>query len=212
MKVLTFEKSASADHQWLKCSMPYFPISGAFDGVTGLFPDSSGRSARATSLTSSDPFNPLGHSTCCLIPMSQRSAFTADLFFSIQPLIAAKPLFSVGLPSAQCDGPRSPSPPLPRDRYHALPLRVVLPKRAQAADAPVPLSTGRIEAASRHTRIASVYGFSVVSTSRRGRGAMRGTSEIVDGAPGDAPLGGSMFATVIWEGINQSRSVHFYFF
>jgi hypothetical protein len=87
----------------------------------------------------SDSFNPLGHSPCCLIPTIQRSAFTADLFFSIQPLIAADSSFRVGLPSAQCDGPRSPSPPLPRDRCHALPLRVVLPKRAQAGDGPAPL-------------------------------------------------------------------------
>jgi hypothetical protein len=64
MKVLTFEKSASTDHQWLKWSMPSSPISGAFDGVTGLFTDSSGLSSRATSLTSSDPFNPLGHPPC----------------------------------------------------------------------------------------------------------------------------------------------------
>jgi hypothetical protein len=115
MRVLAFEKSASTDHQWLKCSITFFPISGAFDGVTGLFPDSSGRSPRATSLTSSDPFNPLGHSTCCLIPTIQRSAFTGDLFFSIQPLIADNSSFRVGLPSSRCDGPRSPSPPLPRD-------------------------------------------------------------------------------------------------
>jgi hypothetical protein len=99
--------------------MPFFPISGAFDGVTGLFTDSSGRSSRATSLTSSDPFDPLGHFPCCLIPMIQRSTFTADLFFNIQPLIAAKSSFRVGSPSAQCDAPRSPSPPLPRDRCHA---------------------------------------------------------------------------------------------
>jgi hypothetical protein len=76
MKVLTFEKSASNDHQWLKCPMPSAPIIGAFDGVTGLFTDSSGRYSRATSLTSSDPFNPRGHSPCCLIPTIQRSTFT----------------------------------------------------------------------------------------------------------------------------------------
>jgi hypothetical protein len=122
--------------------MPFFPISGAFDGVTRLFPDSSGRSLRATSLTSPtspDPFNPLGYSSCCLIPTIQRSTFTADLFFSIQPLIAAKASFRVGSPSAQCDAPRSPSPPLPRVRCRALPTRVDLPKRAQAANGPAPL-------------------------------------------------------------------------
>ena len=140
MKVLTSEKSASTDHAWLKCLMPSFPINGAFDGVTGLFPDSSERSSRSTSLTSSDPFNPLGHSTCCLIPTIQRSTFTADLFFNIQPLIAADSSFRVGLQLAQCDGPRSPSPPLPRDRCHALPLRVLLSKPAQAAGGPVLLT------------------------------------------------------------------------
>jgi hypothetical protein len=61
MKVLTFEKSPSTDHQWFKCSMPSSPVSGAFDGVTGLFTDSSERSSRATSLTPSNPFNPFGH-------------------------------------------------------------------------------------------------------------------------------------------------------
>jgi hypothetical protein len=73
----------SVDHECLKCSVPSAPINGAFDGVTGLFPDSSGRSSRATSLTSSDRFNPLRHSPCCLIPTIQRSTFTADLFFSL---------------------------------------------------------------------------------------------------------------------------------
>jgi hypothetical protein len=136
MKVLTFIKSISADHDWLKCLMPSFPISGVFDGLKGLFPDSSGRSSRGTSLTSSGRVNPLGHSPCCLIPTSQNSTFTTDLFFSIQPLIAADSLFRIGLPSAQCDAPRSPSPRLPRDRCHALPLRVLLSKRAQAADGP----------------------------------------------------------------------------
>jgi hypothetical protein len=73
------------------------------------------------------------------------------------------------LPSAQCDALRSPSPPLLRDRCHALPLRALLSKPAQAADGPCscrrpPLSTGRIKAASRHTRIASVYGVSAIGT------------------------------------------------
>jgi hypothetical protein len=66
MKVLTFKKSTAVDHQWVKYSVPSFPISGAFDGVTGLFPDSSERSSRATSLTSSDPFSPLCHSPAAL--------------------------------------------------------------------------------------------------------------------------------------------------
>jgi hypothetical protein len=101
----TFEKSASTDHQWLKCSMPSSPISDAFEGVTCLFPDSSGRSYRATSLTSSDRFNPLGHSPCCLIPPTERSAFTANSSFNIQHLIDANFSFMVGLPS----------PPLPHD-------------------------------------------------------------------------------------------------
>jgi hypothetical protein len=136
---MTFEKSTSADHQWVKCSMPSFPISGVFDGLNGRFPDSSGRSSRATSLTLSDLFNPLGHSPCCLIPTIQRSTFTTDLFFSIQSLIAANSSFRVGLPSAQCNAPRPPSPSLPRNRCHALPLRVVLSKRAQAADGLAPL-------------------------------------------------------------------------
>jgi hypothetical protein len=48
--------TTSTDHEWLKCSTHSSPISGAFDGVTGLFPDSSGPSAHTTSLTSSDPF------------------------------------------------------------------------------------------------------------------------------------------------------------
>jgi hypothetical protein len=119
--------------------MPSFPVSGAFDGVTGLFPDSSRRCPRTTSLTSSDPFNPVGHSSCCLIRPIERSTFTANSSFNIQRLIAANSWFRVGLPSSGCDGPRSPSPPLPHDRCHALPLRVVPSKRAQAADAPAPL-------------------------------------------------------------------------
>jgi hypothetical protein len=73
--------------------MPSFPISGDFDSVTGLFLDSSGQSSPGTSLTSPNLFNPLGHSTGCLIPAIQHSAFTADLFFSIQPLIAANSSF-----------------------------------------------------------------------------------------------------------------------
>jgi hypothetical protein len=51
-------------------------------------------------------------------------------------LIAANYSFIVGLPLSQRDGSRSPSPPLPRDRCHALPLRVVLSERAQGADGP----------------------------------------------------------------------------
>jgi hypothetical protein len=137
MKVLTFIKSPSADHEWLKCSMPSFPISGVFDGLKGLFPDSSGRSSRATSPTSSDRFNPLRHSPCCLIPTIRCSTFTTDLCFSIQPLIAADSSFRIGFPSAQCDPARSPSPPLPRDRCHALPVSVLLSKPAQAAHGPV---------------------------------------------------------------------------
>jgi hypothetical protein len=93
MKGLTSEKSASTGHAWLKCSMPSFPIGGAFDGVTGLFPDSSGPS----SLTSSDPFNPLGHSPCCLIPPIERSTFTTNSSFNIQRLITASSSFSVRL-------------------------------------------------------------------------------------------------------------------
>jgi hypothetical protein len=123
--------------------MPFFPLSGAFDGATGLLPDSSERSSRATSLTSSNLFNPLGHFPCCLIPTIQRSTFTIDLFFNIQPLIAANSSFRIGVPSAQCDTPRSPSPPLPRDRCHASPLRVLLSKSAQTADGPVPLRLSR---------------------------------------------------------------------
>jgi hypothetical protein len=137
MKVLTFEKSTSTDHQWFKCSMPSFPISRAFDAVTGLFPDSSERSSRAISLTSSDPANPLCHSPCCLIPRIQRSTFTTDLFFNIPPLIAANSLFRIGLPSAECNASRSPSPPLLCDQYPALPRCVLLPKRDQTADGPV---------------------------------------------------------------------------
>jgi hypothetical protein len=99
----------------------------------------SERSSRATSLTSSDTFNPLGHFPCCLIPTIQHSTFTTDLFFSIRPLIAVNSSFTVGLPSAQCDAPRSPWPPLLRDRCRALPRRVVRPKRPQVADGPAPL-------------------------------------------------------------------------
>jgi hypothetical protein len=62
MKALISEKCASTHHESLKYSMPSFPINGAFDGVTGFFPDSSARSSRATLLTSAEPFNPLGHS------------------------------------------------------------------------------------------------------------------------------------------------------
>jgi hypothetical protein len=175
MKVLTSEKSTSTDHQWLKCSMPSFPIpvSAAFHRVTGHFPDSSGRSSRATSLTSSDLFNPLGHSACCLIPTIQRSAFTADLFFGIQTLIAPDSSFRVGLPSSRCDGSRSPLLLLPRDRCHALALcRSVsccpdeLGWRTGAGHCQPrePLSTGRIEAASRHTSVASLCGMSAVGT------------------------------------------------
>jgi hypothetical protein len=86
MKVLTSEKSASADYESLNCSMPSFPITGAFDGVRGLSSDSSRRSSRATrltSLTSSDPFNPLGHSHCYLIPLIQHGTFTADSPFDV---------------------------------------------------------------------------------------------------------------------------------
>jgi hypothetical protein len=116
--------------------MPSFPISGAFDGVTGLFSDYSGGSSRATSLTSSDLFNLLGHSPCCLIPPIQRSTFTfaTNSSFNIQHLIAANSSVRVGLPSSRCDGPRSLSPPLPRDQWHVLPLGVVLSERVQVAD------------------------------------------------------------------------------
>jgi hypothetical protein len=79
-------------------------------------------------------------------------------------LIAANSSFRVGLPSPRCDGPRPPSPFLPRNRWHALPLRVVRSRRAQPAGGPAPLSTGRIEVASRRTRITSVYGVSAVGT------------------------------------------------
>jgi hypothetical protein len=85
MKVLTFEKSTSDDHQWVKCLMASFPIpiSDAFHGVTGLFPDSSGRSSRATSPISSDRFNPLGHSPCCLIRSIEEATFTAESRFNV---------------------------------------------------------------------------------------------------------------------------------
>jgi hypothetical protein len=39
---------------------------------------------------------------------------------------------------------------------------------------------------------------------------MRGTREIMDGAPVDARPGGSMFAMVSWESLNKSRYSHFY--
>jgi hypothetical protein len=118
--------------------MPYFPISGAFHSVTCLFSDSSGRSWRATSLISSDPFNLFGHPPCCLIQPIERSTFTVNSSFNIQRLIAANSSFSARLPSSRCDGPRSPSPLLPRDRCHALLLRAVLSERAQAADGSLP--------------------------------------------------------------------------
>jgi hypothetical protein len=91
MKVWTSEKSVLTDHQWLKCSVPSFLMSGAFDNVTGFFPDSCGPSSRATWLTSSDPFNPLGHSPCCLIPPIEHATFTAKSPFSVLRLITADP-------------------------------------------------------------------------------------------------------------------------
>jgi hypothetical protein len=205
MKVLKSEKSTSADHEWLNYSIPSVPINGAFDGVTGVFPDSSERSSRATSLTSSDSFNPLGYSSCCLIPTIQRSTFTADLFFNIQPLIAAQSSFRVGSPSAQCNAPRSPSPPLLHDRCHALPTHVVRPKRTQAADRPVPLPPP----ASRCPRGVSrpLSGARGSPRLRQHRplglneadGAQCGTRQVMDSAPGDGRLGGSVVAMLIWE-------------
>jgi hypothetical protein len=105
-----------------------------------VFPDSSGRSSLATSLTSSDPFNLVGHSPCYLIPSIEHSTITTNSSFNIRRLIAANSSFRVRLPPSRCNGPRSPSPFMPRDRYHALPLRVGLSSRAQAAEGPAPLS------------------------------------------------------------------------
>jgi hypothetical protein len=70
---------------------------------------------------------------------------------------------------------------------------------AAASAARDPLSTGPVEAASRDTRIAWVCRVSAVGTWRGGRGAMPGTSEHMDGAPGDARLGGSMVAIMNWD-------------
>jgi hypothetical protein len=89
MKVATSPKAISTDYEWLKCSMPSFPISDAVDNVTKPFPDSSGRSPRATSLTSYDSFNPLGHSPCCLIPPIRHATFTVDSPFNFRGPITA---------------------------------------------------------------------------------------------------------------------------
>jgi hypothetical protein len=116
----------------------FLPNQWCLSPHTRLFPDSSGRSSHATSLTSSDLFNPVGHSPCCLISPIEHATFTftANSSFNIQHLIAANSSFRVRLPSSRCDGSRSPSPPLPRNRCHTLPLRMVLSEQAQAADGP----------------------------------------------------------------------------
>jgi hypothetical protein len=59
------------------------PNQWRLDGVTPLCLDSSGRFSRSASLTSSDLFNPLGHSPFCLIPPIERATFTPDSPFDV---------------------------------------------------------------------------------------------------------------------------------
>jgi hypothetical protein len=127
------------------------------------------------------PFSLLRFPPTRLSPLIDHSPFTAysslyvsslittDFSLDIKHLVTANSSFSVRFPSSRCDGQKSPSLCLPRDRCGSLLLHVVLSERA-SGDRPLPLPPlsagrrppGRVEAASGPTRIVSVCGMSTL--------------------------------------------------
>jgi hypothetical protein len=188
-------------------------ISDAFDSVTGPFPVRPG-GARAPSLRSSGPFNPLRHPSARRLITRHSRPSTFNVSFLPTPLSTFS-VRSLPIPRSASDCRRPDA--MGRNRLRrvrpelmpyitAVPHCAVLSVRARLPMGssrghrdPQHVVAGHIDAASRRARIASAYG---VPGGGELAEALRGRRENREGAPRDVRRGRSVLAMMILEGMN----------